>query len=495
MMGNKEILKTDKYSNILLAITGGGLMIAVAVLTESYLLIGVVLFLLFGYFLLRSDRFRLFMLIFSMPLTVVSYYMVFTLKMWMCVWFLSMFLWMSKMLLEKRKLKIDTMTLLLLVLFVINIMSVANAINVVRAVKILIQYVMLFLLAFYTSQAMNSEHKIKFAVKCIMISGTLIGVYGILQWIGSLHGYDIKLPIERLNIYSQDMLSGMRPWHVYIGNRLVPRIRAAFPDPNIFGGYILSFLPIIVSLLLFRIAKRMKITFYVFAGIVGVIAVLGAVSRTALGGAAIGLLTVLYYWRRKLLTRHVIVIVLLVSIALPLLRISLPGNAGSIMDLSLYIGRIGQTFRAGDGSTTIHMKLASDAINMWEEHPLLGVGIGNYGAYLDPQGKGNGSSHSALMSFFAETGVLGGVANLAIVMVLIFWLVRNTRHIEKYSYWFALNVGLLGSYVSTVSANITYIYYNEAFVWFLMGLIAAVVKWERDQKIILCDEMQIAKGV
>jgi hypothetical protein len=489
------MVKTNNCSNNVLAIAGTVLIIATALLAGSYLLIGVAICLLFGYFLLINEKFRLFMLIFSMPLTVVSYYMAFTLKMWMCVWFFSMVLWVSKLLLEKKKLKIDAMTLLLWVLLVVNVLSVANAINGVRAVKILIQYVMLFMLAFYVSKTINTEKKIMFAVKCVMITGTLIGVYGIVQWIGNLHGYDIKLPIERLNIYSQDMLSGMRPWHVYIGKRLVPRIRAAFPDPNIFGGYMLSFLPIIISLLLFRIANRMKVTFYVFAGIVGIIAVLGAVSRTALGGGAIGLLIVLYYWRRKLLTRHVIVIVLMIAIALPLLRVILPGRAGSIMDLSLYTGRIGQTFRHDDGSTAIHMKLASDAINLWEEHPLLGVGIGNFGAYSDSGGKVNGSSHSAFMSILAETGVLGGAANIIMVTVLIFLLIRNTRHIEKYSYWFALNVGLLGSFVATTSANITYIFYNEAFVWFLIGFIAAVVKCEREQKIVLCDDPQIAKGV
>ncbi len=435
---------------------------------------------LFTCVLTLNTKWNFFLLIFAMPLTVVSYYIGFTFKLWMYILFVMCMIWIKGLLTDRKRIHYSFLNYLLAALLFVDVFSIFNAVNFARAEKILVQYAMLIFLTVFVINNVCTADKINRVIRYLLISGVILALYGVLQWLALMYGYDLKLPIERMNIYSRDVAETLRPGAVYIGNMLIPRARATFTDPNVFGGYINSFLPLIFSLLLYKLIKGGKIKIYLLGLIIAFLAVISTVSRTAIGGACVGLSIVGAYWFLKLPIKRVASIFVGVIVVLSTFQLIAPSRITKYMDYNIFIGRISQTFSKGDGSTALHRKLAENALIMWNDHPFIGVGIGNYGAYFDPSGPGNGSSHSAVLNFFAETGAIGGLINVSIILFLILLLLVNIRKLKKYSYWYSINVGLLASYIITILGNVTYIYYNEAFIWFLMGLIVVVVRYGKD---------------
>jgi O-antigen ligase len=426
---------------------------------------------LFLYYVLVSWNARTFLLVLSLPLTVLSYYVGFTLKLWMLLLVIAAGFWVVEIMLRRKSIQRTLLNQLLILLLIANIISVCNAVNVIRSVRIIIQYAMLSMLAVYVINDIDSKAKIRSVIKMILVSGMCISVFGIVQWLGNMYGYDVRLPFESYLRYSDDMTSALHVWAVNVGGKMVPRIRGPFPDPNVMGGFILSFLPLLVSLTMYRIVKGKTRAVFVMASILTVVALLGTVSRTAIMGMILGVGLVLFYWRKMLLSQKMVRVLFIAGIVFVFAVIVIPGELSKVAHPYVFVERIAQTFDPNDTSTVTHRQLAILAVKMWFEHPIIGVGVGNYGAYYSPGSQGNGSSHTALLTFFAETGIIGGVVNLSIIGFLIYFLIKLIRMQENYSYWFAVDVGLLASYISTISGNITYIYYNEAFIWFLMGLI------------------------
>ncbi|MDT8375229.1 MAG: O-antigen ligase family protein [Mariprofundaceae bacterium] len=100
--------------------------------------------------------------------------------------------------------------------------------------------------------------------------------------------------------------------------------------------------------------------------------------------------------------------------------------------------------------------LWASAWEIWKEHPLLGVGIGNFGAhYLDGQSqalqwldskhhglRNTTSAHNTLLHLMAESGVIGIVVWITITTLLIrlCWLYRHHMHSIR---WAALSCAVL----------------------------------------------------
>jgi len=100
--------------------------------------------------------------------------------------------------------------------------------------------------------------------------------------------------------------------------------------------------------------------------------------------------------------------------------------------------------------------LWASAWEVWKEHPLLGVGVGNLGAhYLDGQAQAlqwlgpeyhglmtTTSAHNTLLHLMAESGVIGTVVWIAITTLLIqlCWLYRHHMHSIR---WAALSCAVM----------------------------------------------------
>ena len=118
---------------------------------------------------------------------------------------------------------------------------------------------------------------------------------------------------------------------------------------------------------------------------------------------------------------------------------------------------------------------------MFIEHPLQGVGLGNFQwamehpySYILPWIGENSRSHTAMVTVAAELGILG---ILAMFIVLVTLLIRNIRVVGKVgNYMLATTAGVLVIWLSSQGEGR---FFEDPWLWAFWGLSLAVAKREQ----------------
>jgi O-antigen ligase len=179
----------------------------------------------------------------------------------------------------------------------------------------------------------------------------------------------------------------------------------------------------------------------------------------------------------------------------PRFWLTLGVGLGAVLGLATFAGvnpgllvwRLASSFDPGDLSSTTHLAVALYALGLIARYPLTGVGLRNFGFYygseVDVRSMGM-MSHNAVLTFFAEAGLLGGLAFLAVCYTIGR---RPWRALHRPGAraarpgLHAATAGLLGALVALLVSNIFYDFSLRTFVWVFAGLaIAAARLMERD---------------
>lgn len=128
------------------------------------------------------------------------------------------------------------------------------------------------------------------------------------------------------------------------------------------------------------------------------------------------------------------------------------------------------------GSSLARVEYAKEAAAMLKHNPLFGVGAGNFEPYCTKVLRPDQPvcySHSILLTWLGELGVLGLAANLLLINAVVYFLWRNLRKVKYNSSWYTRLSGLLGAMTALVSANIFHAHYGLDFTWVLLGLVVS----------------------
>ena len=129
------------------------------------------------------------------------------------------------------------------------------------------------------------------------------------------------------------------------------------------------------------------------------------------------------------------------------------------------------------------------AFMMWKDHPVNGVGAGNFKEtfetnYMDLDPTNTDHAHNNFLQFAAETGTLGFSA-FSYFMVIMLKVLYESYNEQKHKNW---RLFLLSSFVSMVSFNISglteFTFGVTAFVrffWFLLALSMVVIDFNQNQ--------------
>ena len=215
------------------------------------------------------------------------------------------------------------------------------------------------------------------------------------------------------------------------------RVFGTFDQPNPYGGYLNLSLPVALALALFGRDPRMR---WVAAGIsmLSLFALYLANSRGALLGLVAAMIVIAAVgWR---LERQALIAA---AIGAPLVAVAWITH---LIPLSLQDKLLAQ-FRVNDVSLTAQVNDANFStierlahwvagLRMFQAHPLLGVGAGNYGAaYQQYKVPGWDESlthaHNYYINVAAETGALGLLAFLAVVGAALYLGWRATRATDR----------------------------------------------------------------
>ena len=298
------------------------------------------------------------------------------------------------------------------------------------------------------------------------IAATGYAIYGIVQMIGLVAGFDTSLTFLK-GISNPDLFVGVgAPVVRRIGD--VFRANSMFNDPNILGGFLAAAMTMTLALREFHseAGRRARAAFEVLAlGIMGTCLLLTQ-SRSGALAFLVGA-GVVFTQRPRSLGR-------------PSLWLSVAAGAAAIVGVALLLGvdytllfsRFAAISDTNDTSNKQHLEVFLYGLQLIARYPLTGVGLGNFGLFYGPERDAmypKMMSHSAPLTYFAESGIPGGLAFVG----LWFLLLRRVWRAEPPATdpgMRAVRLGLFASLIAVLVANVFYDYILRTFVWVIAGL-------------------------
>ncbi len=241
-------------------------------------------------------------------------------------------------------------------------------------------------------------------------------VGGPLWWLGE-RTFNVDTPgIARFDFFGREYL----------------RAYATFPHPNVLGGFLAVTLPILISNVKFPMSNQKKKfpIFKIITIVLGFIALLLTFSRSAIFIGVVGIVL----WKkvkRKSLTTVLI---------------------GIVVGFAVLFGIWHLAFGIPQAeSLVVRQQLNAAAINMWQQSPLFGVGLGNFLVKLPETLPSRAvyflqPVHNIYLLVLAETGIVGFLF-FAWVLLKIFMRPFGIWHL---AFGIFLAVGLIDHYPLTL---------------------------------------------
>ncbi|CAA7599628.1 O-antigen ligase-related protein [Acididesulfobacillus acetoxydans] len=253
--------------------------------------------------------------------------------------------------------------------------------------------------------------------------------------------------------------------------QVLHRYNATFVDANIYARFLVLGMLATSVWLLNTVPRAGRVIGYLALAI-QLAALLGTGSRT--GWAACGLAFILL---AVLVPRKPVYVILAGAILL--------GGVVLLVDPAVFL-RI-QDLRHGLlAASTERSYLWQAGWDMFVKHPLFGVGLGGFQKvmltrYASVIRNGVSLSHTALMTTAAELGIIGVSIVLAFLLVLLARAVRAGHRLRVGSDWsesypraLLTIFAVLGVFVVFVSAQGEGRFWEDPYLWILLGLLGAL---------------------
>ncbi|TGE33826.1 O-antigen ligase family protein [Desulfosporosinus sp. Sb-LF] len=301
---------------------------------------------------------------------------------------------------------------------------------------------LVLLFAVGVSMALGADRKVVFEriFKVIFVMATLTAVIGLIQY-----------------------LSGQWIWGGGINILGVRRVNATFMDPNIFARYLdVSILGTLVLLLRREWYLRIGIALSL---IIQVVALGVTFSRTGWIILLLGLIILAIGAAEHGRTRWSMLGIGTLGLAV---LIIIPSIRARFETLFTGIGALGQ-----------RQHLLKGGWAMFIEHPLTGVGLGNFQwalenpyHYLVPWSDAVTRSHTSLVTVAAEMGILGVIGMASFLLLLTGMNLRVTNQMNAFA-----QVVLISVFVVWLSSQGEGRFFEDPMVWAFWGLSLAI-QWK-----------------
>jgi O-antigen ligase len=236
-------------------------------------------------------------------------------------------------------------------------------------------------------------------------------VYGVLQLVSAQGGRNLDSAVL------SPLTGGASSINIYgaVGGQSVYRPNALTGDPNHLG--IMLIIPLLVLIPVYlRLGRghRLRPQLAVVLGFLFVVE-LATLSRSGLLGLGVGLLILAIPYRRKVISRD-----LLVPLAASLGLVTIV----VLSRFHFFETVIRSRFQTGGGSTSAHFGVYDFIPNVLSGHPLFGLGFNTFSVYYESvTGKTNWGPHSFYVALLVETGLVG-----AAVFVVYLWYLFRRLH-------------------------------------------------------------------
>lgn len=366
---------------------------------------------------------------------------------------LASLLFLSLLLLSRVSLKLPFKLLwgLVLLSFIPSLFCRVNLNASLEGLLVFLSYLACFSLAFNLSQ---SERKKEVFLKVLLLSGFLLSLYGLWQFI-------IGFPL--LKEYAKE--------HGILAAGLQSRVFSIFTSPNVFASLlVLLFFPALYFFLKEPISKKNWWSWLVI--LTYLITLFLTFSRGALAAFALTLILCLLWsaWQKKWDWFFRLVLVLTIGIALTvtfyfltsLVAPSLPPSQALSSAVELGSAQV---------SLTKRIELWQSGLKMLEEKPLFGFGLNSFSVVL-PQFQVSDwysrFAHNYYLEWATDVGLLGLLLFLALIFAIFFNLYLSFKNGSLFHFFILLGFfGFLFHNLVDYDLNIPLV--GLAF-WTLAGL-------------------------
>ena len=341
--------------------------------------------------------------------------------------------------------------------------------------KVLAKVVLLLVagVTFFTVIAtVRSARDLRRAVSLWEVTAALYAVFGIVQMIGLVVGFDTSLGFLK-GISNPDIYLGVgAPVRRRIGD--VFRANSMFNDPNILGGYLAATMSAMLALRFHHAetGRRARAWAETLTLVAMAACLLLTQSRSGVLALFAGAAVVIAHWP-GVLRRPGPWIAVGLTLASALLVSVLVGA-----DPLLLVARLAGTGDTNDLSNRQHLDVFVYGLELLRRFPLTGVGLGNFGLYYGPERDAffvKMMTHCAPLTYFAESGIPGGIAFCA-TWAFVVQRVRRAQPEPADRLGRALRVALLAAVVALLVANVFYDYILRTFVWVIAALAVCVAR-------------------
>ncbi|WP_224768171.1 O-antigen ligase family protein [Metabacillus idriensis] len=401
----------------------------------------------------------------------------------------------------------DTKLTIFIIPFVVYVLiaclSLINAVNLTAGIMEIMRFVSYVVTFLILAKVKFSKPQLILFGKTFIVSMVLVGLYGVAQYI-----FDLSL--NQNGMYAIPDAKG--------------RVMSTFVNPNYFAAFINFILPgiFIFSVIFFKDKKYQLFLFALYS--LFVVNMIFTYTRASWVIMAGGLFLVLVFLFKETI-RNVFKWHILVSIIVLLVGVyNLPGvesrtQSAVIALTGLVAPNLLQenepaeedgTSNEEDDETEKEKKQLKESTGvavvsrtilwktgliMYQENPIIGVGIGNYlsryndvvdrNPELDLGHKEGYSVHNSYIKVMAETGTLGIISFLAIYVVYFLFLLRlyftekSTRILTV-----SLGIGSITFIMQNMTNNLFFIPQTNLMFWIIAALMINCIKNEDIKKVL-----------
>lgn len=328
------------------------------------------------------------------------------------------------------------------------VLSLLNARSLLEGLQTLARQASYFVLYYVTVDLLRRRAAVYRLVDAVLAGALLVGLIGLAQYV-----LGWNLSVSGLTGEGAEAIRG--------------RIGSTQENPNFLSEYLILLIPVVLARLLGE-RRRLARAFH----IVNLLVLVAAEFLTYTRGGWLGLAVAVAVFILLVDVRYLVVAAAAGLAAVPLV----PGM----------LERLGDLLDFSSGSGAFRLKLYQAALLIWLRSPWLGVGAGNYlevypdiirdYPLLDVR-FWTYSSHNAYLTVAAETGLLGLVCFLAIILLALRVAFSGWRHAADPAdrlLFLGGGCGMIAFLIQSLS-NITFFHPRVAvYYWLLLGLLVAL---------------------
>jgi len=312
------------------------------------------------------------------------------------------------------------------------------------SLRMIIVLLLLFVAYQVTYHLLDDKEKINKAINIILLSSSTVSLYGIHQYLMHFLG------------------KGGRVWFYSsaLGD-LIPKIESV-SNPNQFSNYLLVCIPLTITMLFYE-KKGFKKTILITVTLINLLALMLTYSRGAILGLFSALAVLFIYQKTKIM--KLIKIVLFTLLLVWILNFLVNWHSLNI--------RIASIFDLASEANQERITLHKTALTMLAEHPIIGVGIGNFRFLFSLERPID--IHNTLLQIWVENGTIGLIFFIWILERFFRNMVKALK-ITKDIYWRGIILGITASAVGIFVQSVTEYILYAMHVWVLLGIGLAVCR-------------------